>query len=469
METASEDNTGDDDVYEEAIEESDHEDDSSLSIALRRSKRKIRKPDELSLVAEAYAYVTEDLYPQSYDSTMKSDEAQEWTKAMDDEMFSLAENNTWELVNPPKGKRIVQNRWVLRVKTTADGTRGRFKARLVAKGYTQKEGIDYDETFSPVARYDTVRAILSVSAAENLKLLQFDIKTAFLNGDVKEEVYIKQPEGYNDRTGRVCKLKRSLYDLKQAPRCWNRRFTDVIKKQEMKRSSADPCFFTREKNGKKLIIVIYVDDGLVARSDKREIDLFVSELKKEFKVTIGFFNSFLGIQIKQLKDGFIFLTQRLYFERILEKFGMARSKPMSTPIEGQIMNSVSEKALEDQVPYRQAVGSLMYLMTATRSDLAYALSIVSTNLDSPTQADRMAVKRVYRYLKGTINYGLLFQKNCKEKELRVFSDSDFAGDPITRHSRTGIVSVYLGAAISWLSQTALRYIVFNRSRVCCCQ
>ncbi|KMQ82250.1 retrovirus-related pol polyprotein from transposon tnt 1-94 [Lasius niger] len=142
---------------------------------------------------------------------------------------------------------------------------------------------------------------------------------------------------------------------------------------------------------------------------------------------------------------------------------------MSTPIEGQIMNSVSEETLEDQVPYRQAVGSLMYLMTATRSDLAYALSIVSTNLDSPTQADRMAVKRVYRYLKGTINYGLLFQKNCKEKELRVFSDSDFAGDPITRHSRTGIVSVYLGAAISWLSQTALRYIVFNRSRVCCYQ
>ncbi|KMQ87021.1 integrase core domain protein [Lasius niger] len=358
METASEDNTGDNDVYEEAIEESDHEDDSSLPIALRRN------------------------------------EAQEWKKAMDDEMFSLAENNTWELVNPPKGKRIVQNRWVLRVKTTADGTRGRFKAWLVAKGYTQKAGIDYDETFSPVARYDTVRAILSVSAAENLKLLQFDIKTAFLNGDLKEEVYMKQPEGYNDGT----------------------------------------------------------DDGLVAGSDKREIDLFVSELKKEFKVTIGFFDSFLGIQIKQLKDGSIFLTQRLYFERILEKFGMAQSKPVSTPIEGQIMNSDSEEALEDQVPYRQAVGSLMYLMTATRPDLAYALSIVSTKLDSPTQADWMAVKRVYRYLKGTINYGLLFQKNCKEKELRVFSDSDFARDPITKHSRTGIVSVHLGAAISWLSQ-----------------
>lgn len=437
--------------------ENNHEDNSDLTLALRRSRREIKRPDKLSLMAEAYAYVTEDLYPQSYDAAMKSNEAQEWKKAMDEEMSSLTENNTWELVNPPKRKRIVQNRWVLRIKSTADDTQGKFKARLVAKGYTQKAGIDYDETFSPVARYDTVRAVLSVSAAENLKLLQFDIKTAFLNGELSEEVYMRQPEGYSDKTGRVCKLKRSLYGLKQSPRCWNRRFTEFIKKQEMKRSSADPCLFTREKNGKKLIIVIYVDNGLVAGSDKREIDFFVNELKKEFKITIGSFDSFLGIQVKQKEDGSIFITQRLYSEKILEKFGMAQSKTVSTPIEGQIEES--EEVLKDQIPYRQAVGSLMYLMTATRPDLAYALSIVSTKLDSPTQAYWMAVKRIYRYLKGTVNYGLLFQKNCKEKELRVFSDSDFAGDPITRHSRTGMVSIYGGAALSWLSQdnVALHY------------
>lgn len=158
---------------------------------------------------------------------------------MDEEMTSLAENNTWELVSPPKGKKIIQNRWVLQVKIKTDGTLDRFKARLLAKGYTQKAGIDYNEAFSPVARYDTVRTVLSVAATDGLKLLQFDIKTAFLHGKLKE-VYMKQPEGYDDGTGRVCKLKRNLYGLK-APRYWNHRFVNFFKKQEMKSSSAQCC------------------------------------------------------------------------------------------------------------------------------------------------------------------------------------------------------------------------------------
>lgn len=159
--------------------------------------------------------------------------------------------------------------------------------------------------------------------------------------------------------------------------------------------------------------------------------------------------------MKQQEDGSIFITQRLYAEKILEKFGMAQLKSVSTPIEGQIKDSDSKEALKEQIPYRQAVGNLMYLMTATRPDLAYALSIVSTKLDSPTQADWMTVKRIYRYLRGTVNYSLLFQRSCNEKELRVFSDSDFAGDPITRHSRTGLVSIYMGAAVSWLRQRCI--------------
>lgn len=149
---------------------------------------------------------------------------------------------------------------------------------------------------------------MSVSVAEDLKILQFDIKMAFLNGELKEEVYMKQPEGYDDRTGRVCNLKRSLYGLKQTPRCWNRLFTDFIKKQEMKCISADPCLFIRKRNGKKLIVVIYVDDGLVAGTDEREINLFVKELKRKFKVTIGSFDSFLGMQIKQLKNRSVFVN-----------------------------------------------------------------------------------------------------------------------------------------------------------------
>lgn len=171
---------------------------------------------------------------------------------------------------------------------------------------------------------------------------------------------MRQPKGYNDETGRVCKLKRSLYGLKQSPRCWNRRFTDFIKKQKMKRSSANPCLFTRKKNDKKLIIVIYVDDGLIAESGKREIDFFVKELKKEFKVTIGFFDSFLKIQVKQQEDGSIFITQRLYAKKILEKFGIAQSKSVSTPIEGQIKDSDSEEALKEQISTSSCQSDVSY-------------------------------------------------------------------------------------------------------------
>lgn len=440
-------------------------------LPVRKSNRESKKPGYLDdydcHFVEKMCFIAETESSLSFKQIMMSKYADQWRKAMDKEIKSLNENNTWELVDMPENKKLVHNRWVFRIKTKANGSLDRFKARLVAKEYSQRQGVDYEETFSPVVRYETVRAILSVTATENLQLLQFDVKTAFLYGNLTEEVYMKQPEGYSDGSDRVCKLNRSLYGLKQAPRCWNQRFVNFIKQYSLKQSMADPCLFTRTRNNNKLLVIIYVDDGLIAGSNQEEIQVFIRELKQEFKITVGPPESFLGIHILRQKDRSIFLTQRIYSEKILDKFRMSEAKPVSTPSEGIIQKNDTEEVFDKKIPYRQAVGSLMYLTSATRPDLMYAVSAVSEKLDSPTLNSWNAVRRIYKYLRGTTDYGL-FYKATTHEELRVYSDSDFAGDVTIRRSRTGVISMLSGAAISWTSRKQQCYNFDNGSRVCRC-
>uniref|UniRef100_A0A5S6Q667 Reverse transcriptase Ty1/copia-type domain-containing protein n=1 Tax=Trichuris muris TaxID=70415 RepID=A0A5S6Q667_TRIMR len=205
-------------------------------------KRQSRKPKHLS----DYALLTEVSYPTSFLAAMQSEDAVHWRRAMEEEMNSLHENSVWTLVDLPPGKKVVDTRWVFCVETKADGTVAKYKARLVVKGYVQRPGIDYGETFNPVVRFDTVRTILSIGAVEKLKFRQFDVKTAFLYGTLEEEVYVKQLEGFEDGTNRVCRLNRSLYGLKQSPRCWNKKLVDFFEKKRIKRSAADPCLFIRK-------------------------------------------------------------------------------------------------------------------------------------------------------------------------------------------------------------------------------
>ncbi|KFD66793.1 LOW QUALITY PROTEIN: hypothetical protein M514_20937, partial [Trichuris suis] len=369
-----------------------------------RDRAQLRKPVRF----DDYVLLSVDAeVPKSYAEAMRAKESMHWKKAMEDEMQSLAENQTWVLTDLPADKKVLSCRWVLRVKTKADGTVDRYKARLVAKGFAQKYGIDYDETFSPVARFDTVRTILAVSADEDLVLRQFDVKTAFLYGSLEEEVYMKQPEGFDDGSGRVCKLQRSLYGLKQAPRCWNTRFKEFIRKQKLEQCHADPCLFVRIENGKKLIVAIYVDDGLVAGSSNEEVKQFLEELQREFKITVGSLDCFLGMQIQRRKDGSVFVCQKGYCEKILNKFNMAGANKVSTPCVKHTQET--EEVLDDNTPYRSAVGSLMYLAIATRPDIAFAVSTASQKLESPTKADWEAVKRIFKYLRGTTDFGILYK------------------------------------------------------------
>uniref|UniRef100_A0A5S6Q7L0 Integrase catalytic domain-containing protein n=1 Tax=Trichuris muris TaxID=70415 RepID=A0A5S6Q7L0_TRIMR len=260
-------------------EEADNDaDQNAEEVAVGAETRSLRKRTQLNQPVRFDDYVlmaVETENPKSYAEAMQTAEYTHWRRAMKEEMQSLGENQTWTLVKLPVNKKALNSRWVLRVKTKPDGTVDRYKARLVAKGFAQKYGTDYDETFSSVARFDTVRTILTIAANEGLLLKQFNVKTAFLYGSLEEEIYMKQPEGFDDGSGRVCKLQRSLYGLKQAPRCWNNRFKEFIRMQGLEQSNADPCLFARIQKDRKLIIVIYVDDGLDAGTNNEVVDEFL--------------------------------------------------------------------------------------------------------------------------------------------------------------------------------------------------
>ncbi|KRZ81564.1 Retrovirus-related Pol polyprotein from transposon TNT 1-94, partial [Trichinella sp. T8] len=341
------------------------------------SSKQVRKmPNYLS----DYVLTAQTLSPSSFHEAMQSVDAADWRKAMEEELHSLEENSVWALVD---GKKVLDSRWVLRIKTKADGSVARYKARLVAKGYMQRPGIDYDEIFSPVACFDTVRALLSITAVERLKLQQFDVKTAFLYGALKEEV---------------------LYGLKQAPRCSNLRLVEFLRKQGLKQSTADPCLFARMKERSKLLVAIYVHDGIVASSDSDETEQFLAVMKKEFQIKQGPLDTFLGMGIKVLSDGSIFAGQQAYTRHILKRFRLDEANAVSTPAEINVSMEENEEHLSSNIPYSEAVGALMFSMTATRPDIAYAVSTVSQVMDKPSIKAWQAVKRIFRYLRGTADY-----------------------------------------------------------------
>lgn len=442
---------------------SEQSEDNQISLQKKESrpKRKIQKPswmttgdykvndsssDSDNTLEAVFALLTGDV--SSFEEAIVSPQKTKWQAAMKEEINALLENDVWDLVNPPKGQKIIGNRWVFRTKRNADGDIQCFRARLVAKGYVQKAGVDFGEIFSPVARFETIRSVLSVAAKENLQLRQFDVKTAFLYGKLDKIIYMNQPEGFDDGSGRVCRLKGSLYGLRQSPRCWNQRFTDFLKRQELVTSTADPCLFIRNRNGKRLIVAIYVDDGLVAASDQEEVNNFLTELRMNFKCTVSELDTFLGMEIHKDQDN-IFICQRTFVRRILERFNMASANPVKTPYDqsggGKTCN------LRSQVPYREAVGSLMYLCIATRPDIAFAVSKAARAVVNPTETDWLRVKRIFKYLRGTENFGLKFADNSVKEGLSAYTDADFGGDETTRRSTSGVLVMHNGAAIAWTS------------------
>lgn len=416
-----------------------------------RDRSCLRKPqrfDEFVLAAtEEFNNYRE---PSTYREALESTDKEKWLGAMLSEINSLHENQTWDIVPLPKNRKALPCKWVFKVKTNPDGSVERYKARLVVKGFSQKPGVDYDKTFSPVVRLTTVRTLLAVAVKEKLSLCQFDVSTAFLNGNVEEEIYMKQPDGYSDGTNRVCRLKRSLYGLKQAPRCWNTSIHEFLVSSNFTQSTSDPCLYIRENGKSKVLIALYVDDGLVASTTEDDGKKFIKELQNRFKIVTKPASYFLGMEIERSDNGNITLSQKAYTKKVLEKYKMSECKPIKTPITkeaAKIENASDEKESSLIFPYRQAVGSLAYLMVGTRPDINFAVSCASRNFDNPSRADILAVKRILRYLKGTMNKSLVFgSSNNAHNKLICYSDADFSA----AHSTSGILCLYYGP-ISWRS------------------
>ena len=389
--------------------------------------------------------------PITVKDALTSPDYKQWEKAMQSEMDALKEQRAWTLCLRPKNKNVIQNRWIFKTKYRPDGSIEKHKARLVAKGFTQQYGRDYGETFSPVVRFDTVRLLLSIIQAKNLKAKQIDIVGAYLYGSLEEEIYMEEPECFKTtRTGNtVCKLKKSLYGLKQSARQWNRKFTDALRSLGLEAAASDPCLFTNKTFD--LFFALYVDDGLVAGNDEKAVAKIISLLEDKFKVTVGDMHSFVGIQIERLPNGHMKLHQESYTKRILSRFRMEDSKTVSTPVDSGIKLTKGKKGEgPNSFPYREAVGALNFLAVCTRPDIAFAVAMLSQYSDCAGAEHWTAVKRLLRYLKGSANLGITFGGG--DLTLVAFSDADHANDEETRRSRTGIVFMMNSGCVSWQSQ-----------------
>ncbi|WVZ73864.1 hypothetical protein U9M48_022122 [Paspalum notatum var. saurae] len=314
--------------------------------------------------------------PPSY---AKAEKDAHWRQAMEEEMNAIMENGTWELVEPPPSCRPISLKWVYKVKRDERGEVVRHKARLVARGFVQREGVDFNEVFAPVAMMESVRLLLALAATRGWNVHHMDVKSVFLNEDLKEEVYVNQPPGYvvNGQEHRVLRLRKALYGLRQAPRTWNQKLDTVLKEMEFKRCESEHALYTRRAEHGQLVVGVYVDDLVITGASKKEIEAFKAQMKKTFRMSdLGLLTYYLGIEVEQRKDG-ITLCQSSYAHKLLERSGMGECRPNKTPMEEKLKLSKDSKAGKvDATSYRSIVGGLRYLVN-TRPDLAFAVGYVS--------------------------------------------------------------------------------------------
>lgn len=445
--TQEEDQKSDDQVKQERSQKKSEENMSKSTYELR-DRTKLQTPQRFTYLCQKSP-----IEPTSYNEALQVPESKSWIRAMDDEIDSHRKNDTWELVEPKPGMNPLSTKWVYCIKAKVNGKIDRYKARLVVKGYEQTQGIDYTETFSPVVRYDTMRLLLWLAVEDNLEMSQFDCKTAFLNGKLEETIFLVQPEGYDDGSGRICKLNRSLYGLKQAPRCWNLRLSQFLSTIGFNSSPLDPCVFVKRETEQFIIIAVYVDNGLILAHRKENITELLCELQSEFEITIcDEVNQFLGFQIERLDNGNIRIHQTNYVLKTLEMFNMDDCRSSKVPVDKASLNILYKEEEEDSKhPIKSVIGRLMYLVVTTRPDLAYAVGKAAQHMSKPTVGLWKFIKRILRYLNGTIELGITYGKTS-ENYLNVFSDSDYAGDLLTRRSTTGYISTLGNGAITWSSQ-----------------
>ena len=429
----------------------------------RHSNREKRGVPPLRFIEMYLASAAEEEIKQSPKTVQEALEGlhgEKWQKAMDSEMQSLRENGVYEIVDRPAGKKVVKSKWVLRVKTNEKGEIEKYKARVVAKGFSQVEGVDYDQTFSPTVRFESIRQMVALGTAKSMNMHQMDVTTAFLYAPLEEDIYMEQPEGTvrEGDEGKVMRLLKCLYGLKQSPRQWNIYIDTVLKQLGFRRLKSDFGIYVKGEGEDAVYIALYVDDLFLVGRKLSNIEVVKRGLHEEFKMKdLGEAKFLLGIEIRRQENGDVFLVQERYARDVISRFNMEGCKPVSTPLDlGSHLDNTqqpvtdAERAEMVDVPYRSAIGSLMYLATCTRPDIAAAVSELSKFSQNPGSAHWEGVKRVLRYVSGTISDGLMYKRGA-QVEVWGYSDAGHAGDKETSRGRTGYVFLSAGAAISWRS------------------
>jgi hypothetical protein len=370
-----------------------------------------------------------------------------------EELENFERYQVWELIDTPPGCKTIGTKWVWKNKEGEKGDVVKNKSRLVAQGFSQKEGINYEETFAPVAHLDAIRILLAFSVAKGFKLHQMDVKSAFLNGVLEEEVYVRQPPGFESEKDphRVYKLRKVLYGLKQAPRAWYGRLRGFLFERGFEMGKVDQTLFLLRQGRDILIVQVYVDDIVFGGSSNFLVVRFADDMSREFEMSMmGELQFFLGLQIKQSKEG-TFVHQAKYTKDIVRKFKMEDSKAMATPmITTTALDADEEGEHVDQKEYRSMIGSLLYL-TATRLDIQFSLCLCAHFQASPRTSHRQAVRRIFRYLRHTPDFVLWYSASSSLAR-HGFSDAHFAGCRLDRKSTSG-TCLFLGSSlVSWSSR-----------------
>ena len=380
---------------------------------------------------------------------------------MNEEIKSMHDNDVWDLVQLLEGLKPIGYKWIFKTKRDSKGNTERYKGRLVAKRFTQREGIDYNETFSPVSSKDSFRIIMALVAHFDIELHQMDIKTAFLNGEIDETIYMEQPENFviGDPKSMVCKLKKSLYGLKQSPRLWYQKFHKIISSFGFVINLADECIYHKFSGRKYIFLIIYVDDILLATNDLNLLRDTKKFLSGNFDMKdLGNASYVLGIQIYQDRPKNVFgLSQKGYIEKLLQRYDMHDCKPLDTSIakgDKLSLNKCPKNALEiqemEKFPYAQVVGSLMYAQVCSRPNIGYTVGVFGRYMSNPSMAHWKVAKRVLRYLHRTKNYMLTYRK-LEELEIIGYLDSDFSRCIDSKKSTSGYIYLLAEGAISWKS------------------
>ncbi|KAG9446382.1 hypothetical protein H6P81_012510 [Aristolochia fimbriata] len=391
---------------------------------------------------------TSSLEPKKVEDALKDEY---WIKTMQEELEQFERNE------------------IFKNKTDESGNITRNKARLVAQGYTQVEGVDFDETFAPVARLESIRLLISVASVLQLKLHQMDVKSEFLNGYLSEEVYVEQPKGFSDPKypDHVYRLSKALYGLKQAPRAWYEWLSKFLCSTGFIRGGVDKTLFIKKKEQELTIAQIYVDDIIFGSTSEHEVKRFVRDMQGEFEMSMmGELAYFLGFQVKQKEDG-IFISQKKNAKNLVKKFDLEGSKAMRTPMSTTAYVTKDEEEIPaDATMYRSMIGSLQYL-TASRPDISYSVGVCARYQSAPRESHVKLARRILRYVKGTVNWGLWFSRDSNTI-LAGYSDADWAGNVDDRKSTSGGCFYLSNNLLIWMSQMLADYGISSGALIVYC-